>query len=117
MIGFDGVVGILLRDVARGRQQLIEYPWVGRSPISTHLGWAWAVVDGAGGESASGHQIPILRDEDVDDLAILVDRPIQIDLAPGDLDVCLVDEPPITQHVPAGPGRINQQRVNRCTHR
>jgi hypothetical protein len=27
VIGFDGVVGVLLHDVARRRQQLIEYPW------------------------------------------------------------------------------------------
>jgi hypothetical protein len=63
MIGFDGVVRILLHDVARGGPQLIEDPRVGRRPISAHLGWAWAVLEDAGEESASGRQIPILRDE------------------------------------------------------
>ena len=110
MIGFDGVVGILLHDVARGRQQLIEYTWVGRRSISAHLGWTWAMLQGMGEESASGRQIPILRDKDVDDLAILVDRSIQIDPAPGDLDIWLIDEPPITRRLPAGTCRINQQR-------
>jgi hypothetical protein len=34
----------------------------------------------------------------------------KIDPAPGDLDIGLIDEPPITWRVPAGLGRINQQR-------
>jgi hypothetical protein len=110
VIGFDGVVGVLLHDVADRRQQLIEYPWVGGRPISGHLGWAWAVFKSAGEESASGRQIPILRDEDIDDLAILVDRAVQIDPTPGDFDVSFIDEPAIARRVPAGPGRIDQQR-------
>ncbi len=57
MIGFDGIVGVLLHDVARGGQQLIEYPRVGRSPVSVHLGWARALLQGASEESASGRQI------------------------------------------------------------
>jgi hypothetical protein len=77
MIGFDGVVRVLLHDVARGGQQLIDHPRVGRRTVGVHLGWAWAVLEGAGEEPASGRQIPTLRDEDVDDLAILVDRPLQ----------------------------------------
>jgi hypothetical protein len=41
------------------------------------------MLEGAGEELASGRQIPILCDENVDDLAILVDRPVQIDAAPA----------------------------------
>ena len=78
VIGFDGVVGVLIYDVARRRQQLIEYPWVGGRPISGHLGGAWTVLQCAVEESASGRQIQILCDQDIDDLAILVDRPVQI---------------------------------------
>jgi hypothetical protein len=51
----------LLHDVARGGQQLIEDPRVGRCPIRVHLGWACAVVEGTGEESASGRQLPLLR--------------------------------------------------------
>jgi hypothetical protein len=112
MISFNGIVRILLHNVARRGQQLIENPRVGRRPISAHLGWAWAVVQGTGKESASGRQIPLLGDQDIDDLAILVDRPIQIDPAPGDLDIRLIDEPPITRRVPAGSARVNQQQGN-----
>jgi hypothetical protein len=49
------------------------------------------------------------RDEDVDNLAELVDRPIQIDPPSGDFDISFVDESPITGGMPAGPGRIHQQ--------
>jgi hypothetical protein len=116
VIGFDGIVGLLLHDMARRRQQLIEYPWVGGRPISGHLGGAWAVLKSACEESASGRQIPILRDQNVDDLAILIDRPVQIAPAPGDFEVSS------TNH--RSPGACRQGRaasissgVNRCTHR
>ena len=68
----------------------------------------WAVRQGAGEEPTGGRQIPILRDEDVDDLATLVDCPVQIGPAPGDLDVGLIDESTITRRVPAGSGRVDQ---------
>jgi hypothetical protein len=93
--------------MARRGQQLIEHPRIRRSSVGAHLCWAWATLEGAGEELASGRQIPILCDENVDDLAILVDRPIQIDPAPGDFDIGLINKPAITRHVPAGPGRIN----------
>ncbi len=61
MIGFNGVVGVLLDDVARGRQQqLIEHSWVGRCPVGGHLARAQAALEGAGEKPASGHQIPFL---------------------------------------------------------
>ena len=83
VIGFDGVVRVVLHDMARRGQQLIEHPRIRRSSVGAHLCWAWATLEGAGEDLASGRQIPILCDENVDDLAILVDRPVQIDAAPA----------------------------------
>ena len=40
MIGLDRIIPVLLHDVARGRQQLIEYPRVGRCPVGAHLAGA-----------------------------------------------------------------------------
>ena len=74
MISFDGIVRVSLHDVARGRQQLIEYPRIGRRAIGAHLCGVWAMVEGTSKESARGRQIPVLRYQDIDDLAILVDR-------------------------------------------
>jgi hypothetical protein len=110
MISFNGIVRISLHNVTRQRQQLIEYPRIGRRPISVDLGRTWTVSEGVGKELASGRQIPLLGDQHVDDLPILVNRPIQIYPATGDFDISLVDIPPITRRVPTGPGRINQQR-------
>jgi hypothetical protein len=47
----------------------------------------WTVLEGTGEEPAGGDQIPFLRDQHVNDLAILVDRPIQIDPSSRDSDV------------------------------
>ena len=40
MIGFDRVVRVLLRDVARGGQQLIKHSRVGGRSVSVDLCWA-----------------------------------------------------------------------------
>ena len=54
MIGFEGIVGVLLHDMARGGQQLIEHSRVGRCPICGHLAGSWAVLEGVGEEPAGG---------------------------------------------------------------
>ena len=50
------------------------------------------------------------RDVDVDDLAVLVDGPVDVAPAAGDLDVGLVDEPAVADRVAARPGRVGQER-------
>ncbi len=52
----------------------------------------------------------MLGDEDVDDLAVLVDGPVDVPPHSGDLDVGLVDEPPIPDGAPARTGRVDQLR-------
>ena len=76
VIGFDGVICVLLGDVARGGYQLLDHSQAGRCPVGGHLGRAQAVFEGAGEEPAGGGQIPLLGDHHVDDLAVLVDRPV-----------------------------------------
>jgi hypothetical protein len=116
MIGFDGIVRVLLHDMARGWQQLIEYPRVGMCPVGAHLGRVSAVLERTGEEPAGGHQIPLLGHQHVDDLPELVDRPIQVDSSPGDLHIRLIHKPAITGGVPAGPGRVDQQRSEPLHH-
>jgi hypothetical protein len=96
VISFDRVVRILLGDVASRGQQLIEHPRIRSSPVGAHLGRLWTVVERLCEEPASGRQVPFLGHKDVNNLPKLVDRPVQIDPSPGDFDVGLVDEPPIT---------------------
>jgi hypothetical protein len=100
-----------------GRRQLLEHPRVGGRAVSGDLDRGRPVIKGAGEESASGGQIPLLGDHDVNDLAELVDRSVQIDPPTADLDVRFVDKPTIAWGVPAESGRINQQWGDRCTQR
>ena len=76
MVGFDCVVRVLLGDVAGRGQQLIKHSRIRSSPVGAHLGRSCAVVERLGEEPASGREIPLLRDENIDDLAELVDRPV-----------------------------------------
>jgi hypothetical protein len=41
---------------------------------------------------------------------MLVNRPVEVDPPTGDLHVGLVDEPPVTGSVTAGPGRLDELR-------
>ena len=50
VIGLDRITSVLLNDVTRGRQQLIEYPRVGGRPVGAHLSRARTVLEGTGEE-------------------------------------------------------------------
>jgi hypothetical protein len=64
-----------------------------------------------GGEEVSGCSgIASGRDVDVDDLTVLVDRPVDVPPPARDLHVGLVHEPAITDCVAARPGRVCEQR-------
>jgi hypothetical protein len=108
MIGLDGVIGVLLHDVTRAWQHLVKYADVGRCPVRVYLGRICTVFESMGEEPAGGDQIPFRRGQHVDDLAELVERTVQIDSLPGDLDIGFIDEPAIAS-ISSG--------VNRCTHR
>ena len=64
--------------------------------------------EGCGEEAARRGDIPALGDEYLDDLAVLVHGPIDVPPHSGDLDVGLVDEPPVTHMVPARACRVDQ---------
>ena len=75
----------------RRRRQLIEHPRIHRCPIGDHLDRRHlGRPDGALEEPAGRRGVPPRRDEHVDDLAELVDRPVDVVPLPGDLDVRLV---------------------------
>jgi hypothetical protein len=45
VIGFNGVVCVVLSDVAGGGQQLVEHSRIRGSLVGAHLGRAWAVLE------------------------------------------------------------------------
>ncbi len=110
VVGFDPVVRPPGIDVTGVRQQFVEHPGVGGRLVGGHFDRPAAVRQRGGEEPAGRGQVPVLGGEDVDDLAVLVDRPVQVDPPAGDLHIRLVREPAIPGRVPAGPSRVDQQR-------
>ena len=107
-------------DVDAGEGLSVPSESRGRSVRSAQVRGAGAgsvCVGAAGEESAGGRHVPILCDEDVDDLAILLDRPVQIDPAPSDLDISLIDDHRSPDACRQGRAASISGGVNRCTHR
>jgi hypothetical protein len=46
--------------------------------------------------------------QDVDDLTVLIDGPVEIGPLTGNLQVSLSHEPPVTKSAPARPGRLGE---------
>src|ERR1035441_10656970 len=67
-------------------------------------------ANGTGEEPRRSLGIASLRHEHVDDLAVLVDSPVDIPPAAGDLHVGLVNEPTVAGAMPTWSGRVHQQR-------
>jgi hypothetical protein len=58
VICLNRVIRVLLDDVARSGQHLVEHTRVSRGSVGAHLGRAGAVRQSAGEEPASGREIP-----------------------------------------------------------
>jgi len=54
--------------------------------VQVHLGRSRSLLKCLGEEPTGGRQIPFLCGEDIDDLAELIDRPVQIDPPTRDFD-------------------------------
>jgi hypothetical protein len=110
MIGFDPVVAVLLRDVRSSRDQVVDDSQIRPGLIGRHLDRRRSVAKSAGEESAGGGGVSLLRQQHVDDLPVLVHRPVQVPPAAGDLDIGLVDEPPVPGYMPQRAGGVGEQR-------
>jgi hypothetical protein len=108
MIGFDRVVRVPLDAVQRVRDQLVQDTWVGWGAVGRHLHRDGSGAQRAGQEHPGGGQITPGVEQDVDDLTVLVDGPMQVCPLARDLQVGLVDEPPVPRAVPARPGRLDE---------
>jgi hypothetical protein len=99
VVGLDHVVRVSLGDMPR-RRELVEQPRVDRCPVGGDLDRGEPEPQRAGEERACGGRIPASGQEDVDHLAVLVDRPVQVGPAAGDLHVRFVNEPPVPSRMP-----------------
>jgi hypothetical protein len=87
VIVLDWVVRVALDSVQRGGDQLVEDPRIGGCPVSGDLGRDRCEAQRAGKEPAGRAQVTPRGQQHVDDLAILVDRPVQVRPPASDLDM------------------------------
>jgi hypothetical protein len=78
VIGFDDVVRIPLQDMPRVRCEFIDDSRIDRRVIGDDLDRGWPVGQGSGEERPRSRAIAPLGEQDVDDLAALIDRPTQV---------------------------------------
>ncbi|ETA03772.1 hypothetical protein CcI156_07645 [Frankia sp. CcI156] len=109
VIGFDPVVLPGRVDVAGFGEQLVENPRVDRGLVGGDLDRPATLSKRPDEESPGSGLATAGAGQDVDDLPVLVNRPVQIGPPAGDLDVGLVDEPSVPGSVPTRPGRFGQQ--------
>ena len=82
------------------RHQLIEQSGVDPVSVGRDLHrFHSAAIDGLGEEPSSGFRVPARREQDVDDLAELVDGPEQVAPSSSDLQLGLIHSPAITHGV------------------
>ena len=81
----------------------------------TSTGVTFGHADGPLEEPAGGLGVAPRGDEHIDDPPELVDRSIDVAPLAGDLHVGLIHLPAVSDGVPAGPGGLGEQGVNRCT--
>ena len=111
MICFDPIVAVLLGVMPGARGQLIEGLRVDRCLVGEDLnGGNPGGVQRPGEETASSRQIPLFRDQNIDNLAELVDGSVQVDPPAADLDIRFIDEPAISRDMSAGTGCVDEQR-------
>ena len=111
MVGLDTVAGVVVGAMSGRWQQRLHDGRVGRRPIGDDLDRrAVGRTDSSFEEAVGRGAIPSWRDEHLDDLAELVDCPVDVASPARDLYVGLVDLPAIPNRVPAGPGGVCQQR-------
>jgi hypothetical protein len=63
------------------------------------------------------HGLAAFGYEDVDDLTVLIDRPVQIGPATGDLDMRLVNPPSMPDRATCRAGGVDQLGMKVCTQR
>jgi methylated-DNA-[protein]-cysteine S-methyltransferase len=110
VVALDPVVRVVRGVVECGGPQVRNDVLECAGQVGHHLLRLAMGGEGCHEERAGGRNVASRRDIPVDHLAVLVHRPV--DVAPGttDLHLGLVDEPAATDSVPAGSGRVDDER-------
>jgi hypothetical protein len=79
VIGLDRVVRVPLDVVPGRRQQLIQHPGIDRRSVGDHLARDHLERAQRSGEEPAGRRrVPAAQEQHVDDLAVLVNRPVDV---------------------------------------
>ena len=97
MVSLDRSIRVLLEVVGARGDHLVQYPRGDRGAVGRDFGWDWARPQRPGKEVPGGRQIARRRRQDVEDVAMLIDGPVEIGPPTGDLQIRLVGEPPVTE--------------------
>jgi hypothetical protein len=87
VISFHSVVRILLENVSRRRDEVVNDARVHRRTVRGDLDWSRTSLQRTGEERPGCRSVATLADQDVDDLPVLVDRAVEVGPLAGDLDV------------------------------
>jgi hypothetical protein len=111
VIGLDRIVRMVFDVMPRRRHQVLEHGRVDRGGIGDHLNRDHLQRrQGSLEEPAGRGGVPASGDQHVDDLPVLVNRPVHVPPDPVDLHIRLIHEPAVTRGVTSEPGRVGQQR-------
>ena len=111
MIRFDRAVRVLLDYVQRRRDQFVKDPQINVRAVGRDLYRDRARTQQCSSKEAPrGRQVTPRRQQDVDDLAMLIDGPVEIGPPAGDLHIGLVGEPPVTGSMAAWPRSLDELR-------
>ena len=110
VVGFDPVVRVLLGVVKRAWHELIDGREEGPGPVGDDLGRLAMGAKRACEEPPRSLGVASGRDVDVDDLAVLVDGPVDVAPPARDLHIGLVHVPMVTDHVAKRSGSIDEER-------
>jgi hypothetical protein len=115
MICPDRVIRVLPHGVQRRRDQLVEDPRVDRGTVGVDLGRDRARAQRPGKEAPGGRQVTPPGKQDIDGLAMLVDRPAQAGQFAGDLHAHLTGNhrsPGAWRHGLAAPGELRSEALD-----
>ena len=110
MISFDDVVRVLLKHVPRGRHELVDDARVDRCPIASDLDRVRSESQRPGEESLAQPQSRRLLTRTSITWPCWSTARYTIGPSTGDLDVGLVDEPPVAAGVPGRAGGVDEFR-------
>ena len=109
VVAFDAVVRVPLSVVKRGWHEAFDRSPQRWGPVGHHLVGFTVGAECPGEEPACGPEIAAGRDEHVDDLAVLINRSIDVPPLAGNLHIRLVHIPTVADRMSARPGRIGEE--------